>query len=66
MAGTLTHRAADPADQTRCLDLIEAVYGKRPFEELLPEYRMVIEEDGRIVAFAALYRFDDIVMGAVE
>ena len=27
---------------------------------------MVIEEDGRIVAFAALYRFDDTVMGAVE
>ena len=27
---------------------------------------MVIEEDGRIVAFAALYRFDDVILGIVD
>ena len=66
MAGTLTHRAANPVDQTRCLDLIEAVYGKRPSEEVLPKDRIVIEEDGRIVAFFALYRFDDVVIGGAD
>lgn len=66
MAGILTHRPAQQDDASDILNLLEDNYGKRPAEDLLPEDRLVIEEDGKIVGFAALYRLDDVVIGAVD
>ncbi len=66
MAGCLNCREATPADQCAVLDLVEAVYAKRPGPKIFPDDRLVVEEDGRIVGFAALYRLDDVVIGAVD
>jgi hypothetical protein len=66
MAGTLICREDTPQDRSEVLDLIEAVYNKRPGDKIFPDDRLVVEEDGRIVGFAALYRLDDVVIGAVD
>lgn len=66
MAGTLICRKDTPKDRPEILDLVEAVYNKRPGEKIFPDDRLVVEEDGKIVGFAALYRLDDVVIGAVD
>jgi len=66
MAGTMICRQETPDDHIHVLDLIEDVYGKRPGNDLFPDDRLVVEEDGHICGFAALYRLDDVVIGAVD
>jgi hypothetical protein len=66
MAGTLICRNERPEDRDRTLDIMEAVYKKRPDSILFPPDCYVVEEDGRIVAFAALYRLEDVVIGALD
>lgn len=66
MAGTLICREDTPHDRPAVLDLIEAVYNKRPGDKIFPDDRLVVEENDRIVGFAALYRLDDVVIGAVD
>ena len=66
MDGALICREDTPQDRSEVLDLIEAGYDKRPGDKIFPDDRLVVEEDGRIVGFAALYRLDDVVIGAVD
>lgn len=66
MAGSLICRQDTPEDRPQVLDLVESVYSKRPGEKIFPDDRLVVEEDGKIVGFAALYRLDDVVIGAVD
>ena len=66
MAGPLICRKEMSQDRTEVLDLIEAVYDKRPGDKILPEDRLVVVEEGRVVGFAALYRLEDVVIGAVD
>jgi len=66
MAGTLICREDTLQDRPAVLDLVEAVYDKRPEEKIFPDDRLVVEEDGKVVGFAALYRLDDVVIGAVD
>jgi hypothetical protein len=55
-----------PADQEMVMDLLDDVYGKRPAEHLFPEDCLVVDEGGAVSGFAALYRLDDVVIGAVD
>ena len=66
MAGALICRREAEGERNRVLDIVEAVYGRRPPPEVFPEDRLVVEGDGRLAAFAALYRLDDIEIGSVD
>ena len=53
-------------ERDRVLDIVEAVYGRRPPPEAFPDDRLVVEDNGKIAAFAALYRLDGVSMGSVD
>ena len=66
VAGTLICRREAEGERNRVLDIVEDVYERRPPPETFPDDRLVVEEDGRIAAFAALYRLDGIAIGSVD
>ena len=66
MAGALICRREAEGERNRVLDIVEDVYERRPPPETFPEDRLVVEEDGRIAAFAALYRLNGIAIGSVD
>ena len=66
MAGALICRREAEGERNRVLDIVEDVYGRCPPPETFPEDRLVVEEYGRIAAFAMLYRLDGIAIGSVD
>lgn len=66
VAGALIRRREAEGDRNRVLEIVEAVYGRRPPPDAFPEDRLVVDEDARVVAFAALYRLDGVAIGSVD